>query len=496
MISRSWLLAAISLAQIPAAAAQSLVVCDDVREPVTLDPYKIFSEKSYTIVQQMLEGLVRFSQDGTIEPALAMEWRRLDPRTMQFSLRPGVVFHDGSAFDASSVRYSFRRYLDPKTGFPGRGFVDSIDRVDIVDPLTVNIVTKYPDGLLLNRLSFFLPIVPKGSFDGDEGARFSQRPVGTGPFRFERWNKGESIVFSANTSYWAPGRPRVKTLEFRFIREDEQLSRLLNGEIDLVTSLPGTQTMEVRRNPDFLLMKKPIYYTIGISPRTSSGPLADKRVRQAMNYALNKTDLIRYDLRGNGLALAALSIPGSFGHDPNLKPYPYDPARAKRLLEEAGFGDGITLKTIMEMNVERTGKVIAAQLEKAGIKLDITWAPDALTMEYIRKKQFDLVVGSAPNPILHPFFTQAIVLYSKSPYSLVRDRKYDAMLENMAQTLDPDEQAKLCRELERYVHEEALSLFTYQRIQTAAMRRGLHFQPYMSGMPYFHSVSWAMEGMP
>lgn len=144
----------------PSAGQRTLVVCDDVAAPPTLDPQKQFTEKNHTILQQIFEGLVRFGPAGQIEPALAVSWERLGPAVMRFHLRPDVSFHNGEPFNADSVKYTLERYLDPKTGFPALGFISSVEKVETVDPLTIDIVTKFPDGLLLNRLAGFVLIVP------------------------------------------------------------------------------------------------------------------------------------------------------------------------------------------------------------------------------------------------------------------------------------------------------------------------------------------------
>jgi peptide/nickel transport system substrate-binding protein len=312
-----------------AAAHGRLVVCDDVHDPLTLDPQKQFSEKNAALCQQMFEGLVQFDPDGRIVPALAVSWERLDPLRVRFHLRKGVVFHDGEAFDAGAVKYSIERYLDPATHFPARAFVDSIAGAEVIDADTVVLATKYPDSLLLNRLAAIVLIVPPQYLRrvGDEA--FARSPVGTGPFRFVSWEEGRAVVMEAFDRYWMPAFPRTKTLVFRFVPEAQQVRELLAGRIDLLTELPGTATLAVTRNPRTRILKKESLFTVCASLNVSSGPLRDVRVRQAMNYAIDKTALIRYDLLGNGRPLASLSMEGETGHDPDLRPYAFDPAKAR-----------------------------------------------------------------------------------------------------------------------------------------------------------------------
>ena len=171
----------------------TLVICDDVQEPATLDPQKEFSEKNHTIIQQIYEGLVRFDSEGMIIPVLATSWQQLDPTHMQFKLRKNVRFHNGEIFDAQSVKSSLERYLAPDINFPGLGFINSIKKIEILDQFTVDIVTHYPDGLLLHRLASFVVMVPPSYATLDAGKSLSTHPIGTGPFRFISWKRTEEI---------------------------------------------------------------------------------------------------------------------------------------------------------------------------------------------------------------------------------------------------------------------------------------------------------------
>lgn len=480
------------------AAAAPLTVCIHSTDTITLDPHKQFGEKNHTVVQQIYDGLLRLDPDGKIEPALAESWRRIDELTVEFHLRHGVLFHNGEPFDAESVRFSLDRYLDPATDSPAKGFLETIRETVIVDSHTVRIVTHVPDGLILHRFAALILVVPPRHLRSKGPGSLADHPIGTGAFRFLRRDRGDRIVLEANPDYWMRGYPKAGALTFAFLPVERQLAALSSGRVDLLPEVPGTQTLAIRKHPRLKIVKKPIYYTVGVTLRTADGPLADRRVRLALNYALNKSDLIRYDLLGNGSPLASFSFPGEFGHDAGLQPYPYNPALARRLLKQAGYPGGLTLRALTETSVERTARIVASQLEKTGILLEMTQAPetDALMIELMSRKKFDIGFGGAPNHMLHPFFIQAILLYSKSPYSLNRDSHYDGMLERMARTWDTKEQERLCRALDRHIHEEALSLFTYQRILTSAMRRGLHFQPYVSGMPYFFNVHLDEGGKP
>ena len=485
------ILACILAAPTAAQAAGVLVVCDDQSDPQTLDPQRQFSEKNHTLLQQIYDGLVRFGPDGQIEPALAERWQRID-RGMRFYLRRGVSFHNGEPFNANAVRFSIERYLDPGIAFPARSFLEHIEAVEVIDAHTVDIITRVPDGLLLNRLAGLVLVVPPGHIGHYGPDALEREPVGTGAFRFERWERGRAIHLRANREYWMSGYPKVEGLVFRFAPAEEQVDLLLKGEVGLVTELPGTLTRPVLDAPHARVLKQKTFWTVGATLNNTSGsPLADVRVRRALNLAVDRRDLIRYELRGNGSILATLTMPGQGGHNPKLEPYPHDPAAARRLLDEAGVERPLRLRAHVQARSQRAAKIIAAHLRKVGIELDLHVFEDAQAVTSLRNpaEKWDLGIAGVPDPMCHSFFVQSIMLFSASPFSLLKDAKFDERLMEMAWTRDEDERERLGRELDRYVHEQALSLFTYQKIKTYGVANGVGFTPYVSGMPHFFDAT-------
>lgn len=478
----------------PAQAAEPpvrrAVVCDDVREPLTLDHYRQLSEKNTTILQQIYEGLVRFDPEGRIEPALALSWERRDPLRMRFHLRRGVRFHNGEPFTAEAVSRTIERLLDPRLGYPGLGFASPIIKAEVVDPHTVDVLTSRPDGILLNRLAWIVLIYPPVYLRSAGEEALARRPVGTGPFRFERWEPRGEIVLKANGDYWMPGYPKLDELVFRFTPEDKKLAELFAGRLDLVTNVPGTKTLQVQKNPSTMVVKGRTFFTAFVGLNHSTGPFSDIRVRQALNLAVDREALIRYDAMGNGHPLATLSMPGEPGHDPELKPYPYDPKKAKALLKEAGYPKGFSVRSIVNANAVRTAKIIAADLAKIGVEIKPTVSTDAELLERFKDPRYSMCIGGVPDLMAHSYFIQSMMLYSRSPYSQGKSPAYDARLEEMVSTVDDARRETLARALDRYVYEQALGVFTYQRVQTHAVRKGLRFTPYVTGMPHFFALDY------
>ncbi|MFA7009416.1 MAG: ABC transporter substrate-binding protein [Elusimicrobiales bacterium] len=475
-------------AWIPNVSARNLVVSDDIADPMTLDPQKQFSEKNHTICRQIFDGLVRFDPDGKIEPALAVSWERINDTRVRFKLRKEVFFHNGEPFDAEAVRFSMARYTNPETGFPGLYFIDSISHVEVVDNHTVDLITKYPDGILLNRLAGLIFMVPSKYLNEKGDKYFASNPVGTGAFVFTTWEKGKQIALTANKNYWMKGYPKVDGLIFKFIPKERRVKALLSGEVDFVTNPPGTQTLAIKSDQRFTVIKKASACTAPVSFNLASGPLSVLEVRKALNYALDKDKLIRYDLLGNGKIIATFSMDGEAGHNSALKPYKFDIIEAKALLAKAGFPNGFTVKAIVKTDTERTATIIANELKKVGVKLKITLVSDADSMGEFSKGGYDMAIGDIPSPISHSYFAQAIVLYSKSPYCLGGDAKFDSLLEEMVAALNPEKSQYLSEKLDKYVYDNAMGLFTYQYIRLYGLSKKLVFTPYVSGIPCFYGA--------
>lgn len=479
-----------SAGQCLGASGKILRVCDDVAAPRNLDPFQNFSEKTLTIIQQVNEGLCRFDSEGKLEPALAVSWERVNETTVRFNLRKDVFFHNGEPFNSKAVKYSLEHYIAPETMYPGFGFVSTIARVDIVSDHVVDVVTHVPDGLLLNRLAAFGQIVPPQYYKESGPEKFGRKPVGTGPFQFGVWDKG-GITFQKNNKYWMNGYPKIDELIFKFIPWDDQKELLVQGKLDIVTELPGTWTLWVMERGGNII-KKLSFYTIAASININSGALKDLRVRKALNHAINKDDLIRYDVFGNAEPIATVSMPGESGHDATLTPYAFDPKKAKELLLEAGY-DGVKKKLVLNALVKdqavRAAKIMRANFSDIGVEMNFFETNDAKILEDSKRQVWDLSISACPNPMAHTFFIQSIMFYSKSPFSLAKNEKFDAMLEEMMTTLDSEQREIKARSIDRYVYEQSLGLFTYQRRRTFATKnKKIKFVPPITGMPHFYMV--------
>lgn len=490
---------------IPAAAAGAsdrLVVINDVTDPVSLDPHREFDASSDNVVNQIFDGLVRLSPQGQIEPALAESWVRIDDLTVEFRLRAGVSFHDGEPFTAEAVRFSFLRQTDPTQPAPNASLMSSLVEVQVLNDRVVRLKTSTPDGLLLNKLPMFFKILPPAYLKrvGDRG--FAEKPVGTGPYRFVRWERGRQIELEANPNYWMPGRPAVPSLIFRFIPTARQLDALLAGEADMLTDLSGLETIRVARTRENRVMKTESIYAVSLIPNSRRPPFSDVRARRALAHLMDADELIRYAAKGNGRRLAGFTVPGQFGHHPAVSGYEHDKHRAARLLREAGLKPGVRIKVLVREEIRSFGLVLVTQLKRGGIDAELETASQEQIYQKIVRPNLDpslpawngdILITHYVDPTAHAYFPYMIFVHSKGPYSLARDAEFDALFEEMTRTVPADRQKELCFRLEEMVLDKALAISPVQVIRPFGIKKNLRYEPYVAGMLDFRTTYWSEQ---
>ena len=478
-----------------------LRICDLGNDAhVKMDPHREFDERNDNILNQIFEHLLEFDIDGNPTPSLARSWRRLDELTVQFRLHPNIFFHNGEALDAYSVKFSLERNLSPELNSPSAHMLDSIRSVEVIDEYTLNIITKYPDGILFNRLSQFGYIVPPKYCRSVGPEEFEKHPIGTGPFKFDGWVKGRRLTLIRNENYWRAGLPVIGKIVFIFADTHRRVDMLLDGEVDLITSFKPLDLVKIRKN-GFKIIKEPSFTIMAINFNLlKQGPFQDRRVRQALNYAVNVDELIEEVRQGNGIRRVTLGMPGEFGYNPYIKPYVYDPEKAKELLSRAGYPEGFTARLMID-DIDGgagsvLGEVLTRQLAKLNIDLKIEGGNGAIRVvnpkydSSLPKFDLDIFARSCPDPLSHIIFNEGMVWYaSNSPWSLMNHAAFDDLYHRIIRTVNLKKQTKLCHQLEQMIHEEAFSIFTYQVIKLYAMRKNVAYNPYITGMIYLKEAT-------
>jgi peptide/nickel transport system substrate-binding protein len=368
------------------AAPQGKIVIAQGVDPTTLDTQNQQETPASVVASHLFDTLVERDQNLKIVPALAEELPKLvAPTTWEVKLRRGVKFHNGEEFNAESVKFSLERV---KTGLRASSNFRPIEKVDIVDPYTVRVQTSKPwpifPTIMTSRQASMYP--PK-AYAGKDSAFISKNPIGTGPYKLVRWSKDEEIVLEANDQYWR-GAPKIKTVVFRPIPDDAvRVAALQNGEVDVAVNIPPHLANIINNHPKIFLSSAPSIRTLQLMFVTHEydaqhkpvgpykGVTADKRVRQAIAYALDVDEIIKGVLDGKAMRTATLLTPLHFGYDPALKPIRQDLGKVKQLLTEAGFPGGLelTLNSPQGRYVrdKEVAEAVTGQLTKAGIKTQL-----------------------------------------------------------------------------------------------------------------------------
>ena len=332
------------------------------RDPENLDPNFAKQIIAETFSQAVFDSLITFSYEGDFIPLLASDFAFTSDTTLEFWLREGITFHNGETFDARSVTTSVARMQDPDEGSHLIRNFASIVEVEVVDDHHVIMHLSGPDAQLLHALTR-LPMVPPDHYAAVGQAEFAQNPIGSGPFKFVEYVIDSHTTFEANPDYWdgsPKGKPLVAEIVMRVIPEPTtRVSELVSGGVDLIAAVPLDQRSVVTdagmTNISYadgrVAIARINSSNIGTSAEEAEGEVArgfealtDARVRQALNYAVDRQTIIDALLGGTATPLGQPFVPGGFGYNPDNEAYPYDPDRARVLLAEAGYPDGFTFK--------------------------------------------------------------------------------------------------------------------------------------------------------
>ncbi|WDV96866.1 glutathione ABC transporter substrate-binding protein [Brevibacillus parabrevis] len=339
-----------------------------------LDPHFISAINAASVVHhKVYEGLIRRDENMEFKPMLATEWKQLDEVTWEFKLRQGVVFHDGTPFNAEAVKATFARVLDPKVGSPRATQFQMIQEVKAVDDYTVQIKLTYPYSPLLSILANHEGSIISPKAIEQYGKDLSKHPVGTGPFVFEAWTPGQEIVLARNDNYWGEKVKYAKAV-FKVVPEDTtRIAMVETGEAHIAEPLPVTEIERVSQSPQMALYRTEGLGTDFIGFNTKKKPFDDVRVRQAINYAIETDAIIQGVFNNVGTKANSAMSPKVLGYSEALKGYEFDPNKAKALLKEAGYANGFktTLWTGDRKERINAAEVIQSQLKGIGVEVEV-----------------------------------------------------------------------------------------------------------------------------
>ncbi|WP_219470024.1 ABC transporter substrate-binding protein [Nonomuraea rhizosphaerae] len=446
-----------------AAAALRVSLASDA---TTLDPQKQGDLSSMNVLINVFDTITVRDTDDKLVGGLAERWESVDPRTWRFHLRQGVTFHNGEPCDAAAVAYSIERLIDPATRSP---IVELrlVTKAKVVDDRTVDLITKEPDPILPAKLSLFGGVVVPPKYIKEKGEQaFAEHPVGTGPFTFESWQRDSQITLKANPGYWN-GKPAVEQLTFRVMPDpSSSLAALQSGEVDVVTGLTPDAADQLGDAPGFKVVTAPGVRTFFVSLDTTEGPLKDKRVRQALNHALDVPTLIKSVLNGAAERTPTLIPRQAFGFDPAIQPFAHDLAKAKSLLAEAGQSGGFSLKMSASTADKDIAQAISGQLAAVGVKAEVSLLDPATFKGRLvsdNKKALGAMyyVGNSGWTMDASSNLQSFVRHDRRQ-SRWDNSRADELIDKEEQSVDPETRRKAFTELQNLLIDEAPFLYLYQ----------------------------------
>ena len=476
-------------------------------DATSLNPVVATDGQSYIAEWPLFDSLVELDQTLNVKPLLAESWEvSRDGLTYTFKLKRGVKWHDGKPFTARDVAFTFYAVLDPKVTTPHRAYFDAlagfpeltakenpkrpeelaVRPIEVVDDHTVRFRLRYPSGSFLAVLTNpRAGIVPEHLLKGVDlnTAEFNRKPVGTGPFRFASWDRGQRVVLEKNPTYWK--QPvKVERVIYRPIVEDQaRLTELMTGGLDLIVGVPADYVSKLEQSPNVSILKQTGAHVWYLGINNQKKPFDDKRVRQALNYAVNKDAIVRDVLKGTGTLSKGPVLPGTWGADAALKAYPYDPEKAKKLLAEAGYPNGfsttlwvpesgsgmqapVAMSTVMQSNLKAVGVNVTLQTMEWGAYLT-----------KLRSKEQDLFALSwmagteDPDMVMYPLLHSSQWTPVGPNRALYKNARFDELLQQARLTTDQAKRAQLYKEAQRILVDDAPWVFVDHEIQIAAFTK-------------------------
>ena len=472
------------------AQAPTSVVIAQSQDIDSGDPQKSSSVQTWNPLVNIYDPLIARDAQMQLKPGLALSWRMVQPTVWEFTLRRGVRFHDGEPFNADAVKFTLNRIVDPQTKSPLAGLFRSITAVTVVDNYTVRITTNAPAPFLPRVIAYQLFILPPGYVRKNGDLGLARHPVGTGPYRFVAWVKDDHLEMEANPNYWG-GRPKIDRVIVRAVpNEATRLADLLSGDAQLINLVPPEEFGPIQRSSRAKLVSATsvsLYYILfNLVNVPASKPLADKRVRQALNYAVDRKTLIDTIMRGVGDQFATFCTSVAFGCDPSITPYSYDPDRARALLKDAGYANGFDMTIATSSGGYPADRdltlAVADQLGRVGVRVQVVVGDLGLILGEATQKKlpqdawFNRITdvfgyaGRVPVTLFHS--TRAVV-----PSWVPGDTQFDGLLDSAESTLDENASKDFYRRAQLLFKDEAPALPLFTAPNVYGLSRNLNWTP-------------------
>ncbi len=484
-----------------------ILIDSSIGEPATLNPVLASDSASHDIIGLIFNGLVKFDENLKIIGDLAEKWDiSKDGKIITFYLKKGVKWQDGVEFTVRDVKFTYDSFMNPQVKTAYRSLFEPIKKIEIIDDYTLKVYYKFTFAPALQYWG--TAIIPEHLLKDKDinTAEFNRNPVGTGPYRFYKWETTQQIELTANKNYFE-GQPYISKYIYRIIPDQSvQYMELLAGSIDMMTLTSELYAKEAAKE-EFLKNFNKYAITsfsyVYIGYNLLNDLFKSKNVRKALSYAINKDEIITGIKRGLAKKITGPFIPGSWAYDENTESYDYNPEKAKEFLYKEGwklkedgylYKDGKKFEFILLTNQgnkerEEIATIVQQQLNKIGIKVNIrilAWS--TLITEFIDKKKFDAIVlgwNITQDPDCYDIWHSSKTKEGEFNFISYKNSRVDKLTEQGRTTFDFEKRKKIYREIHRIIADDAPYTFLYSPLALPAVHKRFHgIKPALAGISY------------
>jgi len=493
-------------------------VTGQIGDARTLVPILASDSPSSYIVALVFNGLVKYDKNVELVGDLAESWNiEEEGLVLVFHLRKGVKWHDGRPFTARDVKFTYECLIDPNVPTPYSGDFKMIKTVEIIDDYTVKVIYKEP--FAPGITSWGMPIMPEHILKGQNllTTDFARNPVGTGPYKFKRWKTGERIDLVSNHGYFEH-RPYVDRYIYRVIPDTAtmflELETLGIDSMNLTPLQYTRQTDALFFRKRFQKFKYPMFVYTFLAYNLKNKKFKDKAVRRALNYAVNKKEIIDGVLLGQGRIATGQFVPESWAFNPEVKPYPFDPEKARAILKKAGWREGsfdgwlekdgekfeFTILTNQGNDTRRmAAEIIQRRLKDIGVKVNIRvleWS--VFINEFVDKKRFEAIImgwGLGREPDCFDIFHSSKIRKGEFNFITYSNPEVDRLLIAGRRTFDREERKNIYRKIHKILYEDQPYMFLYIPDSLVAVNRRFRgIEPSPIGITYNFIDWWVPKG--
>lgn len=470
----------------PAAAADpSTITISQGVDATTLNPLADTVTPTFNVVQHMYERLVdNGDTPGSLQPRLAVSWKRISPTTEEYKLRRNVRFSNGDPFTSADVRYTMEWIKDPKNGSTQTSYLRDVDRIETPDPYTVRLIANSPRAIApgMNNKIF---IIDAKYFQSHPASYVSDHPIGTGAYVLREWKRDDQLTLDANPTWWN-GKPKIEHVIFKPIPEaGARVAALKTGATDLITNVPSQYATQLEGSLQTRMASVRSQRQLFIAFNTlQPGPQQNKLVRQAINYAVDVPAIVKNVMGGRAYESTSVIPANYFGYDPSVPAYKHDLAKAKALLAKAGYPDGKGLSFVLQAPVGRynrdreVAEAIGGQLTAAGMSVTPRiqeWTPyNSLLNRRGLSPMYELGWN---HPGADADGVVSVLLAGNAAISTYSNREADQLIVAGSTEIDPGKRKAIYKKLATVLYDDApwIPLFEFEDLY--AVSRRVVFKP-------------------